>query len=863
MRKSMFFAAAALAALTSLAGCVSMGRGHGPIETLVIPASANPGLPGDIVGSINLAVNPHEIRLVVPPGTNLHALVAKFSLNAEASIAVISSGNKVAQQNGATPNDFSVPVIYSVEVPGEKKPWLYRVIAREMETNPRLGQLFLPAGARLQPTLDPSVHEYMAELPFASAVVRIEARAQSQFAKSVSIDGRESSGPVGRADVDFASIQQKPIAIDILAEDGVTRDRYAVTLVRGAPDDNARLGSLDIQGLALSSPFSPAQMNYQLVVPFETRGLVVRAKAESRFASVALAAGSVTGGQSATPLAGAGDPTTSSGAAIDFTQTDRLALVVAVTAQDGRVQQYFVDVLRGAPDSNNFLSDLSLGVGATGLALSPDFNPGQLRYSALLPFSSPQVRIVAHPQSGVAALNLSGGRAGGAVQGDPRSPAGALVDLPAGIDRFSLLLMVAAQDGSARGYIVDLRRAPPDRNSELLSLVASDGSLSPPFNPRQLSYSLSLPATSEGASFSVCAASPGATVSIAGQQGIAPARSLAYAIKAAPGSSAVLGLVVRAEDGSQRQYLVQISRAAAAAPAPAPAPAPVGAAPAQLSPQAPAPAPAPSPSGSGRSDHLLVSAKDLALGSRELAALGASKDAVGATAKITVRPYRSSEILAQGSAAVETRARGEGLALSLQYRSPGIAALGQQALVEIEVVIPTVAGKFLYYKEALPAAGDLDLTIPFLLYETAVPVAWPALGSPTQVAGYASMGGKHPDEGEAFQKNAKGEYRVDVDLVDVKTGRAYGQAVSWKKPALARGQALAFAAPLGIPEGSTVGYSITARAANGRAWTATGQAQVLTTRLRYEGGFEPVLLPLSDELAPAADQKGGAGGGKD
>jgi hypothetical protein len=266
--------------------------------------------------------------------------------------------------------------------------------------------------------------------------------------------------------------------------------------------------------------------------------------------------------------------------------------------------------------------------------------------------------------------------------------------------------------------------------------------------------------------------------------------------------------------------------------------------------------------GQERLNHVLVSAKGLILGSRELAALGAGKSAIGKTARITLRPYRSSEVLAQDSAIVETLPRGDGLALSLQYKTPDLA-LGKEALVEIEVVIPAGAGKFLYYKEAMPTAGDLDLAIPFLIYETAVPVAWPALGSPTQVSGYASMGGAHPEEGEgSFQKNAKGEYRLDLDLVDAKTGKSYGQAVSWRKPGLARGQALAFAAPMGIPEGSTVAYTITARAGKGRSWAAAGQAEVRTTRLRYEGGFEPVLLLVSDELAPAGKVKGEAPGAK-
>jgi hypothetical protein len=267
------------------------------------------------------------------------------------------------------------------------------------------------------------------------------------------------------------------------------------------------------------------------------------------------------------------------------------------------------------------------------------------------------------------------------------------------------------------------------------------------------------------------------------------------------------------------------------------------------------------PAASG-ADHVQVAAKNLVLGDRELAAMVAAKDTVGKTATIVVRQYRSNDILGKDSTPVETRQQGKKLSLSLQYRTPGVA-LGREGLIEIEVVVPTTAGRFLYYREAMPAASDLSLVIPFFLYTSSVPLAWPAIGSPVQVAGYVLLGGERPEESEALQKNAKGEYGIDIQIADVKTGRSYGGGTVWRKPGLARGQALTFAAPMAVSEGAVVRYTMTATAANGRAWTAAGQAQVWTTRLRYEGGFEPVLLPLSENLAPAAEEKGGKPVGKD
>ncbi len=785
MKKLFFGAASLLIVFSLLAGCASMGRGHGPVEAFLIPAAANPGLPGDLVGTLNLFADPKEITLVVAPGTNLHALVARVALNTEATITVVSSGARVVQQNGSTPNDFSAPVLYSIEVPGQKEPWRYRVTVREMETNTRLAQIVLPQGARFLQKLDPAVRDYRAEVPYASTVVRVEARAQSRFAKSVTVDGKETPGTVGRADVDFSSFQEKPVTIQVLAEDGVTRDTYTLTIVRGAPDSNALLASLDVQGVPISPAFNPAQLGYQVIVPFETQNFVVRARPQSPFATVGLAAAVRIGGgrAQAAPFSASGDATAAAGAVVDFSQAAGLPLIVAVTAQDGTVQQYLVEVRRGPPDANNLLADLSLDVGGVGIALSPDFAPNRVQYVALVPFTAGQVRVAAHPQSRVAALQLGGGlsAAGGkwvlSARGNPVSQEGAVVDVPPRVQRMPLFVMVTAQNGAMLQYGVELRRAAPE--PQVLQ----------PQQPAQQPAQAAQP-----------------------QQ---PAQQPAQ--------------VAQPQQPAQQQAQPP---AAAAQPAPAPA----------------TQQPAQPPAAVAGNDHVVVIARNLQLEDKELAAMIGGKDLPGKTAMITVRPYRSAEILRKDSTPVDMRVQGRKLSLSLQYRSAGVN-LGRDRLIEIEVAIPTTAGKILYYKEAMPAADEASLTVPFLLYTAAIP--WPAIGSPTPVSGYVSLakGGARPEDREAFQKNGRGEYGIDIEITDAKTGKSYGKDTVWRKPGLARGQAVSFTTALTVPEGSTIGYTMTARAANGRTWVAAGQAQVWTTRLRADGGFEPVLLPLADDLA--------------
>ena len=135
MPKAIRGAAACAVILIGFVGCLSAPKPRGPVDSFAFVAGTNKTLAANAVGTINPGTDPQEIRVTVPPGTDMHALVATLSLNTEAVITVISSGARVVQENGVTANDFSVPVTYAVEVPKDKKPWTYKVFVREAETN--------------------------------------------------------------------------------------------------------------------------------------------------------------------------------------------------------------------------------------------------------------------------------------------------------------------------------------------------------------------------------------------------------------------------------------------------------------------------------------------------------------------------------------------------------------------------------------------------------------------------------------------------------------------------------------------------------------------------------------------------------
>ncbi|HET6498036.1 MAG TPA: cadherin-like beta sandwich domain-containing protein, partial [Coriobacteriia bacterium] len=246
VRKPSIRMLAVLVALGSLAGCFSFGRGHGPVDAFQFLASRNPTLGRNVTGAMNENADPVEITVVVPPSVRSLDLVATFSLNTEALITVVSSGRPVSQENGVSRNDFSAPVIYSLQVPGEKQPWRYRVSVRYAQTDATLSQITIPEGYAMSPLFSPKVKSYTVEVPWSVRKVRIEARGQSRNMQDIVIDGAGSGGSSASVTVDFSSGLSRPVSIETLAEDGETRDTYTVTLRRLSADANAKLASLEI-----------------------------------------------------------------------------------------------------------------------------------------------------------------------------------------------------------------------------------------------------------------------------------------------------------------------------------------------------------------------------------------------------------------------------------------------------------------------------------------------------------------------------------------------------------------------------------------------------------------------------------------
>jgi len=924
VKKLLLVTLAVALMLGLLSGCLTMGGGpRGPVDAFVFSSGANPGLTQNAVGVINMKPTPLEIMAVVPPGTDVRNLVATLSLNVQATITVISSGNRVVQDNGVTRNDFSAPVLYSIEVAKQKKPWLYKVTVREADTNPRLAQVSLPEDSLLSPAFNPRVKEYTLKVQFGTSQVRIGVRAESPYLKSISIDGSTSQGPNATGHVDFSSGQERSFLIETTAEDGVTREQYAFRLQRGEPDRSTALEALEVADTPLSPAFTPQRQNYTALVPYAAAQIIVRVRPQSKYSTASLSAAGAGGARAALPYKG--NPADKAGAIVEFASPDRLPLIVTITAQDGSIREYRLEVVRAEPDHNNALASLSVAGGT----LSPSFAPNALSYLAMVPFASKQIVLLAQPQSRFAGMALEPGpaAAGGApiqVKGNPASKGGAVIDFQVG-DQLSLSVAVSAQDGNVLRYFLDIRRSPPDSNADLSMLTVSAGVLSPVFNPRIVSYTVSLPAAAETVSLTVAAASRAAT--LASELPIAQSGAVqVITVPASPGRIVTVNIMVTAEDGTQRLYRVNVSREgvpagaldansrlailqASGAPLTPPFNPAVTAYEARLpanvesvlvNAQAESPAaaltldgqplarggrsvpvaagstqtvlldvtaengtvtrytlrltregaPAVKPPAAGGA--VLVRARNLQLGKREATALASRLEVPGNQALITVRVYRTNDIVTQIAAPVAIRVQGLKIAVNLEYRLTNVP-LSPGRLAEVEVAIPTSRGRYLCYTEAQPFDAALSVEVPFLLLADNPRITWPAIGTPVKVAGYLSLvppGTARAADREVFATNEKGEYPVAVQLSEAKTAKLLGSDTVWTKPGTGRAGRFAFGRSLVLPEGSMLSYLLTANSKSGRVWQASGKTQVWTTMPSYEGGFAPALLFVADDLAP-------------
>ncbi len=859
MKKCLFVTGLIILLVLSATGCRTIfGRGHGPIDSFVLHPDMNPQLRQPVFGAIREAGDPKQIEVVVPPGTDRGSLIATVSMNSEATVTVLSSGKRVVQQNSATPNNFTAPVLYAIEVAGDDEPWQYQVVVREAETDARLAQVQVTPASGNVPAFSSESPSYTMEVPFATQEVRIEARARSRYLQGMSIGTSQVRGAAGAVTVPFAGVNRLDVPVETTAEDGETKVSYTVTLVRGEPDRNSQLRAVTVKDGVLSPGFSVNRTGYVATVPFAARQTVLSAVPQSEFSTVSLERiiTTATGQSGRAQLLFQGDPRSGKGASFDFSD-DRLVVGVVVTAQDGTFTRYQVEIRRADPDRNPALATLTVN----GLPLSPAFVPDRLHYTVEVPSGTRQISVAAGPQSPVAQVAIEASGSGGqyvpaSYGGNPAVGSGAVVDFSA-TDRLLLAVAVTAQDGTPLRYTLDIRRAAgaagsPPATAPAVPPVAAAPVAAPPVMaapvaaPPVTAPIAAPPVTSPPAAVRPPAAQPPAAAApqpAAQQPKPQPAAQTPATIPPATPPPAVVSPPVAVQPPAQRPPAVQPP--AVQPPAQQP--------PAVQPPAAQTPVVRPPAAPPTVTTVVRVQTRNLRLEAREAGELSKGKERITDQARITIRSYRTDQVLASQTVPIQVRQQGNSApGITLAWASAGISVPADRFL-EVEIAIPTSGGRFLHYTEAVAAAEEIVLEIPFLLLSGDPRVRWPETGTPVPVTASFFMippgqADKSGGQGVEFAANERGEQGVTLELTEPATGRKLFRDTVWTKPGVRRGQGIEIGSGVRIAEGAPVSYLLDAKMKNGRSWQTSGSTLVRTTRIRYEGGFHPALIFVLEQI---------------
>lgn len=644
-------------------------------------------------------------------------------------------------------NSLSVPITTVAEDQTTTSHYTVNILRGQPDHNSALAALSIN-NAAVNPAFSPAQMSYSLEVPYATTSITVKAAPQSQFA-SVTLEESTSQGGLAPlpsqgnpqsesgAQIDLNQANVMDLVVVVTAQDGTTSD-YTVAITRAAPDHNSLLGELQVPGATVSPQFDPNQLQYNVDVPYTASQFSVVALPQSTLSSVSLVGGQTTG-----------NPDSPDGAAVQFAGLSGESLSIQVTAQDGSVRTYTLNVQRSQPDSNSRLAMLLVTPGT----LSPSFSPDTVSYNAVIPGNASSANITVQTESLYATVSTSesgitqsGSAANGQVFTVPVEPARTrAVDL-----------LVTAQNGSQRIYHVSVTReaapiqpAPKEHNSRLSGIVVGGANLVPAFSPGRLEYTVNVPTSRNRVSIFPISESPKASVSVDGK----PLGRSAETIELKPGTPRIVVIQVVAEDGSSSRYTVTMTRVlpkplreqgqgqgpeqgqgpGAHPSQPAPQPGNANVRPSTPEPQQPSPQPGseqqrpqsqsgrPAPEQPGSAQQgaapqeiqttLTVRSDRGRIDPHVWQDIRNANDQLGTQATVTVRSQATQQVLFQGTAPVEVRQPGNSPPeITLSWQSPSFGIPSNQQ-ISINVAIQTARGWYVHSTEVVSPQGRITVSM--------------------------------------------------------------------------------------------------------------------------------------------------------
>ncbi len=454
--------------------------------------------------------------------TTYAASVANAVTETTVSATAAAGATYVVKLEGALELDGIVPLVVGsnailVEVTAQDgvTTGTYTVtVTRAASADASLSTLTL-SGITLTPTFATGTSEYTASVGNAVTEATVSATAAAGATYVVKVNG-----VVDQDGVVPLVVGSNVISVEVTAQDGVTKQTYAVTVTRAGSGD-ASLASLSLSGVTLAPVFASGTTAYAALVGHAVTETTVSATAAAG-ATYGVKLNGVVDQDGIVPLV-----------------VGSSAISVEVTAQDGVTKQTYTVTVTRAGSGDASLASLSL----SGVTLAPVFASGTMAYTASVGYGVTETTVSATAAAGATYVV----KVNGTVDLD------GIVPLAVGSN--VIAVEVTAQDGVSKGkYTVTVTRA-GSADASLSTLTLSGMTLVPAFVSGTLAYTASVGNVVTETTVSASAAA-GATYvvkvnGVADRDGIVPL---------AVGSN-VIAVEVTAQDGvTTGTYSVTVTR---------------------------------------------------------------------------------------------------------------------------------------------------------------------------------------------------------------------------------------------------------------------------------------------------------------
>ncbi len=533
---------------------VSLGVG---LTTITI-AITNSGVTGSYVIAVTRAAASTNALLsnltVAAPATTLSPTfgsgITSYTTtipNASTSIAITATdadATATLKVNGVTTTSGSARTVTGLAVGTTTIPVVvtaqdgvttqtYNIAVTRVSNDATLSALTVSAGT-LSPVFASATTGYSTSVPNGTTSITITPTVNNAFA-TVKVNGTTTTSGTGVL-ISTLVTGNNPIPVVVTAQDGTTTDTYTVNVI--VQSGVASLSALTISAGTLTPGFTTGNTAYTDIVPFANSTVTVTPTSSL--------AGTITVQVNSGAVVPVTSGVASSALSLSNTGLTTNLIAIVVTSSDG-LQHLEYDITVTRQSNVATLSSLAL----TGLAtpLTPTFAPGTFTYSASVLAGTTSTTITPTLTDGTATLKVNGTTT---TSGTPVTING----LVAGVN--PVTVAVTSQDLSVIDtYTVNV--IVQSNIASLSNLVLSTGALVPPFSTGQMSYTQTVPFTTNSVTVTPTT-NAGGTVTVNGTA--VNSGSASAAIGLPVGNTTITVAVLSSDGTTPATYTVVVTRTA-------------------------------------------------------------------------------------------------------------------------------------------------------------------------------------------------------------------------------------------------------------------------------------------------------------